>query len=412
MSSSTEIGSSLWKTFSTAPHRMMFFGGIVQSLCVIAWWLIDLGGRYGGIYAPVAWSVPAPDAHAFLMLFGFFPLFIFGFLMTTYPRWMNGEEVERRYYVPAFVLMAAGIVLFYAGLLERHWLLPAALTFLSGWATGLYALLRVYWRAHSPDKRHAHITSTVLVLGWLLAAAWFAGEIGDSTRLVAIAKTGGIWLLLLPVFFSVSHRMIPFFSANVIPDFHIVRPYWALGLMTLGGLLHAVLELSGQSAWLWLVDLPMAATAFYLTLAWRFAASLRVPLLGMLHIGFAWLSVALLLYSLQSLALLAGHDILGKAPLHALALGYFASMVLGMITRVTLGHSGRTLAADRLTWTIFLIFQSVAVVRIAAELPGIAFMLRTHLYLCAALLWLVCFGIWAFHFAPVYWRPRTDGKPG
>jgi uncharacterized protein involved in response to NO len=41
-----------------------------------------------------------------------------------------------------------------------------------------------------------------------------------------------------------------------------------------------------------------------------------------------------------------------------------------------------------------------------------AFMLRTHLYLCAALLWLVCFGIWAFHFAPVYWRPRTDGKPG
>jgi uncharacterized protein involved in response to NO len=412
MPSTTEAIIRQWKTFSAAPHRMMFFGGMIQSLCVMAWWLVDLGGRYGRLYAPVAWSVPAPDAHSFLMLYGFFPFFIFGFLMTTYPRWMNGEEVERSFYVPAFVLLAAGIVMFYLGLLDRHWLVPAALSFLAGWAVGLYALLRVYWRAQSPDKRHAHITSTVLVFGWLLTATWFAGEISGSTLLVNVAKTCGVWLLLLPVFFAVSHRMIPFFSANVIPDFGIVRPYWALGLVSLGCLLHAVLELSAQPAWLWLVDLPMAVTAFYLTLAWRFASSLRVPLLGMLHIGFAWLGIALMLYGVQSLALLAGHVILGKAPLHALAAGYFASMVLGMITRVTLGHSGRSLSADRLTWTIFLVFQSVAVLRIVAELPGMAFVPRTHLYLCAALLWLVCFGAWAFHYIPVYWRPRTDGKPG
>lgn len=384
----------------------------MQSLCVMLWWLADLGGRFGGLYEPFPWSVAPPDAHAFLMLFGFFPLFMFGFLMTTYPRWMNGEEVDRRFYVPAFLLLAAGTLLFYCGLLNRWWLLPSALLFLSGWATGLFALLRVYWHAQHPDKRHARITSTVLVIGWLLCASWFAGELAGSAFLVALAKTGGIWLLLLPVFFSVSHRMIPFFSANVIPDYKIVRPYWALGLVTTGALLHAVLELSGLGTWLWLVDLPMAATACYLTLAWRFGASLRVPLLAMLHIGFAWLGVALLLSGIQSLALLMGHEVLGKAPLHALALGYFASMTLGMITRVTLGHSGRNLAADRLIWAIFLAFQGVAVLRVVAELPAVGFTLRSHLYLCAALLWLACFGVWVMRFARVYWVPREDGKAG
>jgi len=371
-----------------------------------------MAGRFSGLYEPLAWSVAPPDAHAFLMLYGFFPFFIFGFLMTTYPRWMNGEEVEARFYIPAFLSMAAGIVLFYGGLLVKMLLLPAALLFLGGWALGLYGLLRVYWHAQHPDKRHARITSTVLVLGWLLALCWFLGEFIESPLVVSMAKTGGVWLLLLPVFFSVSHRMVPFFSANVIPDYKIVRPYWALGLVIAGALLHFIMELSGLNAWLWLVDLPMAATAIYLTLAWRFIPSLRVPLLGMLHIGFAWLGIALLLFGVQSLYLLAGHQILGKAPVHALALGYFASMTLGMITRVTLGHSGRSLAADKLIWSIFLTFQAVVVLRVLIELPGITFILRSDLLLAAALLWLCCFGVWVVRFARVYWLPRTDGKPG
>jgi len=200
---------------------MFFFGGAVQSILTLTWWLADLGGRYGGLYAPISWTISPTDAHAFLMIYSFFPFFIFGFLMTTYPRWMNGEEVERRKYVPAFLLLATGALLLYAGLMVSFVLLKIALVlFLAGWGMGLYALLRVYVRARHPDKRHAAITSVVLVLGWLLVA----GFASDEAHLVAIAKVGGIWLILLPLFFAVSHRMIPFFSANVIPDYKIVRP--------------------------------------------------------------------------------------------------------------------------------------------------------------------------------------------
>lgn len=405
--------NQVWGTFSAAPHRMFFFCGVMQALLIILWWLADLAGRFGGFYLPFEWSVMPPDAHAFLMIYGFFALFIFGFLMTTYPRWMNGEEVERDLYVPAALLLAAGIVVLYIGLIWIKFLLIlSALLFLAGWGIALVALLGVYLRAQHPDKRHAHITSTALIVGWLLAAAWFVGEMHDVAFLVALAKSGGVWVFLLPVFFAVSHRMIPFFSANVIVDYRIVRPMWPLALVPAGALLHCILELSGGSAWLWLVDLPMAAAAIYLSWMWRLKASFAQPLLAMLHIGFAWLGVALLLDASQSLALLAGYSILGKAPLHALVMGYFASMALGMITRVTLGHSGRTLAADRVTWGLFLAFQGVVAVRIAADFPGLSFLARGNLYIATAVLWLACFALWAWRFVPIYWRPRPDGKPG
>ncbi|OIQ84909.1 NnrS protein [mine drainage metagenome] len=400
----------IWNTFSSAPHRMFFFGGVMQSILTLTWWLTDLGGRYGGFYPPIPWAIPPMDAHAYLMIYGFFPFFIFGFLMTTFPRWMNGEEVERRAYVPAFLLLAAGTLLFYAGLVIGLALLKIAQgLFLAGWGIGLYALLRVYVRAKHPDKRHATITSMVLVLGWLLIAGFASGEV----HLVALAKVGGVWLLLLPVFFAVSHRMIPFFTAGVIPGYKIVRPDWALALMPAGALLHAILELCAQQSWTWLADLPMAACAIYLSRAWRLRESLAVPILGMLHIAFAWLGIALLLYSLQSLTLLmTGQFILAKAPMHALTIGYFTSMMLAMVTRVSLGHSGRALVADRLTWSVFLVFQSVAALRVMSELPGLDLGARGQLYVCAGLVWLACFGLWSWKFAPLYWKPRSDGARG
>ncbi len=402
--------NKLWNTFSSAPHRMFFFGGAMQALLTLIWWLVDLGGRHGGFYAPISWSISPIDAHTLLMLYGFFSFFIFGFLMTTYPKWMNGYPVERRYYAPAFLLMAAGIFLFYAGLIIGKLVLVAALAvFLAGWGMGLYALLRVYLQARHPDKRHATITSVVLALGWLLVAGFMTGE----EYLLMLARVGGVWLLLLPVFFAVSHRMIPFFSANVIPNYKLVRPDWALWLMPVGALLHAVLEMSGLIAWTWLVDLPMACGALYLTWTWRLRASLKVPILGMLHIGFAWLGIALLLYSVQSLVLLtSGVLILAKAPLHAMAVGYFASMLLAMATRVSLGHSGRMLAIDRSTWVIFLVFQMVAVLRVVSELPAIGQEVRSHIYLCAGIVWLACFGLWGKKFMPIYWLPRPDGQEG
>lgn len=389
---------------------MMFFAGTLQGVLTITWWLADLLGRYTGLYAPFAWPITPQWAHGYLMIYGFFPFFIFGFLMTVYTNWMNGERIPASRYVPAFVLLAGGQALFYAGLwLGQAVLLIAVSCTLAGWSVAYYALLRVLFGAVHPDKLHPAITAVALGLGWLgiTAYALWLGGAGDGFAVFALKA--GVWWLLVPVFFTVSHRMIPFFSSRVIDGYFIVRPKWALWTVLATSAAHGLLEMLGAERWLWLVDLPFIAASLHLTWHWQIFKSFKVKLLAVLHIGFAWLSLALALSALQSLALLAGYPVSGYAPLHALTVGYFASMVLAMATRVTLGHSGHELKADGVTWALFLAFQAAALTRLAGDLPIPHY---GHFYLLAALIWLACFLPWAVKYAPLYLRPRADGVPG
>src|SRR4030067_3544530 len=109
--------SARWHTFAAAPHRIMFFGGALQTLAVMLWWLIELVTRYGIAGHPIVWAIVPVAAHAYLMIYGMLPIFIFGFLMTTFPRWMNGQRIPVRRYVPAFMLLMLAIIGFYIGLL-------------------------------------------------------------------------------------------------------------------------------------------------------------------------------------------------------------------------------------------------------------------------------------------------------
>jgi uncharacterized protein involved in response to NO len=218
---------------------------------------------------------------------------------------------------------------------------------------------------------------------------------------------GGLWLFALPVFVVVCHRMIPFFTANVLPTIAIFRPWWLLAILLLGPLVHGTLEALGAQAWTWLVDLPLALFALDLTRRWGVAQSMANRLLAMLHLGFAWYAIAFALYGFASLRVLAIGTSLGHAPVHALALGFCGSLMVAMVSRVTFGHSGHTLAADRFTWAVFLLLQAAVALRVGASLwPHPALMAL------AALTWAVVAVPWALRYAPIYWRPRADGKPG
>src|SRR3990170_603126 len=98
---------SLWQRFSAEPHRMLFLAGAVQILLTLAWWLVELTTRATGFLSP-ATALPATWGHAFLMVYGVFPFFIFGFLFTVYPRWLRGTAIARRAYVPVFALLFGG----------------------------------------------------------------------------------------------------------------------------------------------------------------------------------------------------------------------------------------------------------------------------------------------------------------
>ncbi|MEO7558975.1 MAG: NnrS family protein [Nitrosospira sp.] len=409
--------TSNWHHLSVAPHRGMFLAGALEGVLTLLWWVADLAGRYGVAGTTSAWSIAPIWAHAFLMIYGFFSFFILGFLFTTFPSWMNGEKIQPRHFTASSLLMAGGIVLFYLGLAAGKLIVAAGVAMLlAGFSIAVYALLRVLFRVKNQDRRHAIAASVALVCGWLGIAAYLLWLLTENASLLDFSRSAGIWFFLLPIVMTVSHRMIPFFSSRVLENYVLIRPYWILWLMLACSAGHGILQLWEPAfSYLWLFDLPLAASAVYLSFNWGLLRSFRVHLLAVLHIAFAWLGLSMLLYGTQSLVfLLSGGKLLifGLAPLHALAIGYFASMVLGMASRVTLGHSGHPLVLDKLSWLLFIGFQAATLFRILPDILPAAISMAPGFYLLAGLTWLICFTLWAGRYAPLYWRPRVDGKPG
>lgn len=402
---------TVWQHMAAAPHRSLFLAGALQGVLTVLWWIFDLAGRYGIAGSMTNWSVTPSWAHAFLMVYGFFPFFIFGFLFTTYPNWMNGDKVKPREYVGTCVLMASGVVLFYAGLLTHKAISIAGVELmLAGWSVAVYVLFRILLMTPTQDKRHARVASAALLMGWLGVAAYLVWLVTGSSSILNFARHAGIWFFLLPIVLTVSHRMIPFFSSRVLDNYEMVRPFWMLWLMLACIVIHGSLQWLELPAYLWIVDFPLVACAAYLSYHWGLQRSFKVSLLAVLHISFAWFGVAMLLYAIQSVIYFAsGHLMFGLAPLHAIGIGFFSGMILAMASRVTIGHSGRPLELDRFTWLLFLGFQATAILRILADIvPAIAPMF----YVAAAGVWLVCFGLWAIKFVPIYWNARVDGKAG
>jgi len=407
---------TVWDHIAAAPHRSLFLVGALQGVLTLLWWVFDLAGRYAIAGSATVWSIAPTWAHAFLMIYGFFPFFIFGFLFTTYPNWMNGEKVKPREYMTTCLLMAAGVGLFYAGLLFDKTVITAGVAImLTGWSVAVYVLFRILLKAAGQDKRHAMVASAALLMGWLGVAAYLLWLITENLAALNFSRHAGIWFFLLPIVLTVSHRMIPFFSSRVLENYVLIRPYWILWVMLACTAGHGCLQWLEMPAYLWMVDFPLALCALYLSYQWGFLRSFSVSLLAVLHISFAWLGVSMVLYGVQSLIFMLSDStmmLFGLAPLHALAIGYFASMVLGMASRVTIGHSGRPLELDRFTWLLFLGFQAVAVLRILADGPLAMAQMVPMLYVLAGVIWLACFTLWAVRYVPIYWRQRVDGKAG
>jgi uncharacterized protein involved in response to NO len=150
-----------------------------------------------------------------------------------------------------------------------------------------------------------------------------------------------------------------------------------------------------------------------LALRWGLTRSFRVKLLAMLHLALVALAVALSLYGIASLLALFGHPgAIGSAPLHAIAIGYFSATTMSLVSRVSLGHAGRALEADPLTWRCFQGLMLIVLLRVLGEFHFLAPAVRAVLLIITALAWLAVFIPWGLHYVPIYLRPRADAKPG
>ncbi|TAM22976.1 MAG: NnrS family protein [Rhodanobacter sp.] len=410
--STASANAALSRLLAAAPHRPLFLAGTVAVLLSMTWWTLELASlRFGWGHWPQP-PIPPIWGHAMLIQYGLFPLFMFGFLMTTFPRWMNGPTVPPVRYLPVAGGVLGGYVLANIGLLGLPWLLKLGMgLMLVGYVIGVVTLGGVL-RVATERNRHGWSCFAAFccgTLGLLLFLGWLL--LGAPTSCAELAVKLGTFGFLLPVYFTVCHRMLPFFSNNIAKGRGYVmrRPGWSLPVVWALLLVHLLLDWRGQLRWLWLCDVPLALVFGWHALAWQPWKCMRPGLLAVLHIAFAWLPLAFVLFSIQDIVLATGGGyVLGRAPLHALAIGFFGSMLVAMVTRVTHGHSGRPLQMGAVPWLCFGLLQAVALLRIRAELGG-----DMYLWLViAGAGWLLAFLPWVLRSAWIYLTPRADGKPG
>ena len=138
---------------------------------------------------------------------------------------------------------------------------------------------------------------------------------------------------------------------------------------------------------------------------WRGLATAAEPLLLVLHVAYAWLGLGFLLLGLSA----AGLPLPETAALHALTVGGIGGVILSMMTRVALGHTGRPLHAARIIQLAYVLLGFSAIVRAFGPLSATGIALA---YTGSGLLWIAAFSLFVWHYAPMLTRPRADQPDG
>ena len=411
-----------------APHRLAFSAAALVLVLSSVWWASVNVAFSDGIALP--WRLAPALAHSVLMSFGFMPLFFAGFLFTAGPKWLRQPAVTAREMLGAVLFQLAGWLVF---LLAIHGRDPAFGRMLGGIglaavAIGWSQMTLRFWRllrsSTVDDRVHAKLVAVGCMLGLLALMAATAGMALGSPPLLRAAVHAGLWAFNGVVFATVAHRMIPFFSAAAFPALDASRPLWLLCSLVAVFAFEAVSQLvdavgaGAAPAWNVLracIELPAGLGVLALAVRWGLVQNLRLRLLAMLHLGFSWLGISLLMFGLSHAAAAAGagSSALGLAPIHAYTMGYLGTTMFTMVSRVSGGHGGRAQVADDFVWRLFWVLQLATLARIAAALVSrVSFACSMALVVAAALAWTGVFVAWALRNGHGYGRARPDGRPG
>ena len=150
---------------------------------------------------------------------------------------------------------------------------------------------------------------------------------------------------------------------------------------------------------------PALAQAIRLA-RWHSLRTFAEPIVWVLHLAYAWLPIGL--------ALKAVHLLTGAAWaanwLHALGMGAAATMIVAVITRASLGHTGRSLAVPFSVALAYGLLGAAVFVRVFG--PAVSAVYREWTILAAGMLWVAAFAPIIRVYTPILMRPRVDGKPG
>jgi uncharacterized protein involved in response to NO len=346
----------------------------------------------GGYLSGAVW-------HSHEMVFGFAVAVIAGFLLTAVRNWTGLPTPDGNALAALALLWILGRVFVFAG----PPLLAAIVDFAFLPALAVAITIPI---ARSRNGRNFKILGVLAGLalanlGFHLAqSGMLPASVGRLAPIVAL----DIITILVAI---VAGRVIPVFTANAVATAR-PRKVYAVDLVAIGSLL-LLLLLEVSSYWLqisntiWAGIFFVAGAAHFIRLIlWDPFRTHHNALLWMLPVAYAWMPIALII---RGLAMLPGGTST-TAAFHALTIGAIASLMVAMMTRSALGHTGRPLEAGWVEIGSFMLLQTAAIVRIV---PGIVWPQHYPAFLTgSAILWSLAFVVFVFGYWTILTRPRID----
>jgi uncharacterized protein involved in response to NO len=237
-----------------------------------------------------------------------------------------------------------------------------------------------------------------------LSAVDLAWHLGWLTQATAVVLTLDAVLLVIVI---VGGRIVPMFTRNALPESGAhKRPSIdrvALGL-TWALLATDALSVALDVSWLVALVAGLAGIAHGVRMwSWGSAKALTRPMLAILHAGYAWICVSLLARAAVGLGL----PFAATVPTHLFTVGALGAFTLGMVSRVSLGHSGRPIVAGRATIASYVLISVAVVLRIGAGLSP-----SNHALVTAAAVFAAAFVLFLVGNTVVLLSPRADGRAG
>ncbi|MBF0614614.1 MAG: NnrS family protein [Magnetococcales bacterium] len=389
-----------------APIRMLLVQGFrgfftlagIWSVVAMVAWLAWLTGWLPAVTTP--W--PASQAHGHEMMFGFVGAAAAGFLLSATPVWSKTPPLTG---TPLTVLVIAWL----AGRMAAAgfgyltpWIQTLADTLF--WSGLLIFLTPTLWFTGNPVHRIFPILVGLMALGdWLMhleAVGWHstASEglmLGVNAIVFFLAMTGGH---IMPMFTRDALR-----ARGEETPFPISPALEILGVTTLTALVAADLFFPSTNAAGWIFLAAGLVQGVRLS-RWHGHKTFSTPLLWVLHLGYLWLVVGLLLRALAQLTDLVNPS----AALHAVTIGAMGLFTLGIMARVALMHTGRALHLHAATLTTaFLLMTAAAVTRVFGTTWA-----GSEALLPSGGLWIGAYLLFCWLFVPILSTPRPDGQAG
>ena len=379
--------------FSAGFRPFFFLAALWAAIAVPAWLFVYSGAvRLPSALSPVAW-------HVHEMIFGYAFATIAGFLLTAIPNWTGRLPLRGAPLATLAVLWLAGRI----GVLSS-----GAIGAPAGMALDL-AFPLAFSAVIARELVAGRNWKNLPMLGGL--SLLFAGSVLVHLQSLGVANTAdlgnrlGIATVLMMIAL-IGGRIVPSFTRNWLakarPKGRLPAP---IGRFDLAALL---VTAAGLLAW---AIAPAAEYTPYAELAagaataarlsrWCGLATVREPLVFILHVGYGWVALGLLLLGFNGL-----HPVLpATTALHALTAGAIGTMTLAVMTRATLGHTGRALSAGRGTLAIYAFISLAAVLRLGAPLAGGNALWITWV---AGAAWSAAFGLFALAYGGLLLRSRS-----